>query len=271
MEYRQLGRSGLRVPALALATTAFGGQGNFAKTGSLGLVAARRLIAWARGAGVTLIDTADTYTRGLAEEIVGTALKETPRALDDLQSAGKVRYVGASNYSGRHLMKWLAVSKRDRAAHFASQQSYYSLQAREAEHDLVPIAPDQGAGILVSGPLAGGLLSGTDRRDCRPDAESRQLTDRQRAAGARHVGRPGSPGLAAGPAGRQCGPHRRAHRTAVRGQSASADLTVTESERVRLDAVGAPPLRDRHWHQAMTASGRLGPSVLSLIGRHLRR
>ncbi len=210
MEYRQLGRSGLRVSALALGTMTFGGRGNFAKTGSVDLAAARRLIDRALEAGVSLIDTADIYSRGLSEELVGealegrreqvliatkvrfrmgerpndaglsrhhlieaceaslrrlrtdridlyqvhqwdgqTPLEETLRALDDLQRAGKVRYIGASNYSGWHLMKALAVSERDRVARFASQQIYYSLQGREAEYELVPIALDQGVGILV--------------------------------------------------------------------------------------------------------------------------
>ena len=166
-----------------------------------------------------------------------TPLEETLRALDDLQRAGKVRYVGASNYSGWHLMKALAVSERDRLARFASQQIYYSLQGREAEYELVPIALDQGVGILVWSPLAGGLLSGKYRRDHKPGGESRQLTDwgeppvRDQdklydtiealvaiARGARRVGGPGGARLAAGPAGGQLGHHRRAHRAAARGQ-----------------------------------------------------
>src|SRR3954449_13004742 len=106
-----------------------------------------------------------------------TPLEETLEALDSLVKAGKVRYVGASNYSGWQLMKALAVADRDGRERFVSQQIYYSLQAREAEYELVPIAVDQGVGILVWSPLAGGLLSGKYRRGAQPAGGSRQLTD----------------------------------------------------------------------------------------------
>jgi len=350
MEYRQLGRSGLRVSALALGTMTFGGRGNFAKTGSLDLAAARRLIDRALAAGVTLIDTADIYSRGLAEEIVGAALEgrreqvliatklrfrmgegpndaglsrqhiieaceaslrrlrtdridlyqvhqwdgqtpleETLRALDDLQRAGKVRYLGASNYSGWHLMKALAVSDRDRLARFASQQIYYSLQGREAEYELVPIALDQGVGILVWSPLAGGLLSGKYRRDHKPGGESRQLTDwgeppvrdqdklydtiealvaiaAARGVSAAQValawllGRPAVSSVIIGARTEQ----------QLEDNLKAADLTLTAAERARLDAVSAPPLLYPYWHQAQAASDRLGPADLSLLGPYVR-
>ncbi|MDA8248201.1 MAG: aldo/keto reductase, partial [Rhodospirillales bacterium] len=327
MEYRQLGRSGLRVSALALGTMTFGGRGNFGKTGNTDLAGARRLIDRALDAGVTLIDTADIYSQGLAEEIVGealqgrrervliatkvrfrmgdrpndaglsrqhlieaceaslrrlrtdrielyqvhqwdgqTPLEETLRALDDLQRAGKVRYVGASNYSGWHLMKALAVSDRDRLVRFASQQIYYSLQGREAEYELVPIALDQGLGILVWSPLAGGLLSGKYRRDRKPSGESRQLTDwgeppvrdqeqlydtvealvaiaEARGVSAAQValawllGRPAVAALIIGA------------RTEAQLEDnlKAADLVLTAEERARLDAVSAPPLLYPYW------------------------
>ena len=176
-------------------------------------------------AGVNLIDTADVYSAGTSEEIVGAALpvdrdevllatkvrmpmgdgpndaglrgttscgaarprlrrlgtdyidlyqvhewdghtplEETLSALDDLVSSGKVRYIGASNYTGWQLMKALGVSERTGDERFVSQQIYYSLQARDAENELVPVSLDQGLGILVWSPLAGGLLSGKYRR-----------------------------------------------------------------------------------------------------------
>ena len=351
MEYRQLGRSGLLVSALALGTMTFGGRGNFGKTGNTDLAGARRLIDRALDAGVTLIDTADIYSQGLAEEIVGAALagrreraliatkarfrmgdgandaglsrhhliaaceaslrrlqtdridlyqlhqwdgqtplEETLRALDDLQRAGKVRYIGASNYSGWHLMKALAVSDRDRLARFASQQIHYSLQAREAEYELLPVALDQGLGVLVWSPLAGGLLSGKYRRDRRPDGESRQLTDwgeppvRDReklydiiealvaVAAARGVsaaqvalawllGRPAIVSLIIGARTEQ----------QLADNLNAASLVLTAGERARLDAVSAPPLLYPYWHQAQTAADRLGPADLSLLGPHLRR
>ena len=74
MEYRQLGRSGLRISALTLGTMTFGGRGNFAKTGSTDLTGAKRLIDISLDAGINLIDTADVYSQGLSEEIVGEAL-----------------------------------------------------------------------------------------------------------------------------------------------------------------------------------------------------
>src|SRR5580698_7980243 len=74
MEYRQLGRSGLRVSKLTMGTMTFSGSGKFRPVGSTDLDAARRQIAMALDAGVNLIDTADIYSEGSAEEIVGQAL-----------------------------------------------------------------------------------------------------------------------------------------------------------------------------------------------------
>jgi aryl-alcohol dehydrogenase-like predicted oxidoreductase len=93
-----------------------------------------------------------------------TPLEEALEALDTLVRSGKVRYVGASNYSGWHLMKSLATAERHGYVRFVSQQIHYSLQSRDAEYELVPISIDQGLGILVWSPLAGGFLSGKYRR-----------------------------------------------------------------------------------------------------------
>ena len=351
MEYRQLGRCGLRVSGLALGTMTFGGRGNFAKTGSLDLAAARRLIDHALDAGVTLIDTADIYSQGLSEEIVGEALagrrgrallatkarfrmgdqpndaglsrhhlieaceaslrrlrtdhidlyqvhqwdgqtpvEETLRALDDLQRAGKVRYVGASNFSGWHMMKALAASDRAHLARYASQQIYYSLHGREAEYELLPIALDQGLGVLVWSPLAGGLLSGKYRRDRTPAGDSRQLTDwgeppvydrdrlydvidalvavaESRGVSAAQValawvlGRPAVTSVILGVR----------NEAQLADNLAAADLVLSEAERARLDAVSAPPLLYPYWHQARAAADRLGPADLALLGPHVKR
>jgi aryl-alcohol dehydrogenase-like predicted oxidoreductase len=91
-------------------------------------------------------------------------LEETVRALDDLVRAGKVRYVGCSNFAAWQLMKALAIADRTAAHRFASQQIYYSLAGRDAEQDLIPLSLDQNVGVLVWGPLASGLLSGKFRR-----------------------------------------------------------------------------------------------------------
>ncbi len=238
MEYRQLGRSGLRVSVLTLGTMTFGGRGWAAAVGSTDVEGARRQIGMAVDAGINLIDTADVYSAGASEEIIGqalggrrddlllatkvrmpmgegpndaglsrhaivrgceaslrrlntdhidlyqvhewdgqTPLEETLAALDDLVGAGKVRYVGASNYTGWQLMKALGVAEREHTQRFVSQQIYYSLQSRDAENELVPVSVDQGIGILVWSPLAGGLLSGKYRRDVSAPEGSRHLGD----------------------------------------------------------------------------------------------
>src|SRR4051795_10106900 len=238
MQYRQLGASGLRVSTFTLGTMGFGGTGWASPVGRIGVAGAREQIAIARDAGVNLIDTADVYSNGLAEEILGealggdrddvliatkvrmpmgegandaglsrhhiirsaeaslrrlrtdyidlyqvhewdghTPLEETLSALDDLVRSGKVRYVGCSNYTGWQLMKALGLSERLRLERFVSQQIHYSLQAREAEYEIIPAGLDAGVGVMVWSPLAGGLLSGKYRRGEQGPEGARQLTD----------------------------------------------------------------------------------------------
>jgi aryl-alcohol dehydrogenase-like predicted oxidoreductase len=105
-----------------------------------------------------------------------TRLEETMSALSTLVAAGKVRYLAASNYAGWQLMKALAIADRHGFERFAAQQVYYSLEARDAEFELVPLAIDQGLGILVWSPLAGGLVSGKYRRGASPSGQTRQLS-----------------------------------------------------------------------------------------------
>src|SRR3954447_14945803 len=235
MEYRQLGRSGLRVSALTMGTMTFG---TMADVGTTDVAGARRQLDMCLDAGVNLVDTADVYSRGISEEIVGealqgrrdrvllatkarmpmgegpndaglsrhhliagceaslrrlrvdhidlyqvhewdghTPLEETLHALDDLVRSGKVRYVGCSNYTGWQLMKALGLSERLGLARFVSQQIHYSLQAREAEYELIPAGLDGGLGVMVWSPLAGGLLSGKYRRGEQGPEGARQLTD----------------------------------------------------------------------------------------------
>ncbi len=219
MEYRLLGHSGLKVSTLILGTMTFGGQGNFAKVGSAGIEDARRQIDMSLEAGVNMLDTADVYSNGLSEEIIGQAIAgrrnklllatkarfpmrdkgpndrglsrqhliracedslkrlgtehidlywchewdgQTPveeilRALDDLTRAGKIGYSGVSNFSGWHIMKMLATAKAEGTVRPIAQQIYYSLQARDAEYELLPVAVDQGVGAVIWSPLAGGL------------------------------------------------------------------------------------------------------------------
>src|ERR1700676_3322925 len=236
MQYRQLGTSGLRVSSLTMGTMTFGGTGDFHTVGTTDVAEARRQIDMCLDAGVNMIDTADMYSNGLSEQIVGqvlagrrdevlvatklrapmgggpndaglsrhhlisaceaslrrlqtdhidlyqlhgwdgqTPLEETLDALETLVRSGKVRYVGCSNFSGWHIMKAMAIAERDRLPRFVCQQIYYSLQARDAEYELIPLSVDQGIGILVWSPLAGGLLSGKYRRGRTAPEGSRHL------------------------------------------------------------------------------------------------
>jgi aryl-alcohol dehydrogenase-like predicted oxidoreductase len=350
MEYRQLGRSGLRVSTITLGTMGFGGTGWASAVGSLDVKGARRQIGMARDAGVNLIDTADVYSNGLSEEIVGkalgtdrddvllatkvrmpmgrgpndaglsrhhlirgaeaslrrlgtdwidlyqvhewdgqTPLEETLAALDSLVQAGKVRYVGASNYAGWQLIKALGISERDGLARFVSQQIYYSLQSRDAESELVPVSIDQGLGILVWSPIAGGLLSGKYRRGVEAPAGSRHLGDWDEPPvhdenklydtiellveiGAAHGVSAAQVALAyllAKPAVTSLIVGARTEEQ-LADNLASAELTLSADEISRLDDVSAEPLRYPYWHQAKTARDRLGPADLSLLARHLR-
>jgi aryl-alcohol dehydrogenase-like predicted oxidoreductase len=302
-------------------------------------------------AGINLIDTADVYSDGASEEIIGealagngrreraliatkarmpmgdgpndaglsrhhiiaaceaslrrlradhidlyqvhewdgvTPLEETLSALDDLVRAGKVRYVGCSNYTGWQLAKAVGLSERLGLERFVSQQIFYSLQAREAEYELIPAGLDAGVGVLVWSPLAGGLLSGKYRRGEQGPEGSRQLTEwdeppvydedalhdvvdvlveiaDDRGVSAAQValawllGRPGVSSLVIGARTDE----------QLADNLAAADLELSAEERARLDEVSAPRLIYPHWHQAKTASDRLGAPELTLLGPHV--
>jgi aryl-alcohol dehydrogenase-like predicted oxidoreductase len=218
-----------------------------------------------------------------------TPLDETLAALDHLVTSGKVRYIGASNYTGWQLMKALGISERKEISRFVSQQIYYSLQSRDAEYDLVPVTIDQGLGILVWSPLAGGLLSGKYRRGIDPPSGSRHLGDWDEPPvhdqnqlydtietlveiGASHgasaaqvalawsLGRPGVTSVIVGA--------RTPEQLA--DNLKSADLKLLDDERSRLDAVSAQRLLYPHWHQAKTSGDRLSAADLTILGPHLR-
>ena len=234
MEHRLLGRSGLKVPVLSLGTATFAGKGDFfGKWGSTDVEQAKRLVDICIEAGVNLFDTANVYSTGAAEEVLGQAIRgrreqvliatkasfsmgqgpndlgssrlhltralddslkrlgtdyidlyfmhgfdaltpveETLMALDDFVRAGKVRYLGCSNFSGWHVMKSLATSDRLGLTRYVSYQGYYSLVGREYEWELMPLALDQGLGTMVWSPLGWGRLTGKIRRG-RPMGEGR--------------------------------------------------------------------------------------------------
>jgi aryl-alcohol dehydrogenase-like predicted oxidoreductase len=227
MNFKRLGKSGLRVPELSFGTATFGGGNDFFKAwGSTDAGGASRLIDVCLEHGVSMFDTADVYSDGLAEQILGEAIKgkrnrllistkvtfptgqgpndygssrqhiieavnaslkrlqvehidllqlhgqdyntpveETLSTLDQLVREGKVRYIGASNFSGWHLMKSLATSERYGYPRHVAHQIYYSLLNRDYEWELAPLAEDQGVGAVVWSPLGWGKLTGKIRRD----------------------------------------------------------------------------------------------------------
>jgi aryl-alcohol dehydrogenase-like predicted oxidoreductase len=107
-----------------------------------------------------------------------TPVEETLRALDDLVRQGKVRYLGCSNWSARHLMKALVLSAEKDWAGFVSLQAYYSLAGRDLEHELLPLCREENVGVLPWSPLSGGFLSGKYRRD-NPNPEGARRTNFQ--------------------------------------------------------------------------------------------
>ena len=102
-----------------------------------------------------------------------TPVEETLGTLDDLVRAGKIRYIGVSNFSGWHLMKSLAVSERHGLARYVAHQAYYSLIGRDYEWELMPLGLDQGVGAVVWSPLGWGRLTGKIRRGQPLPANSR--------------------------------------------------------------------------------------------------
>jgi aryl-alcohol dehydrogenase-like predicted oxidoreductase len=349
MDYRQLGHSGLRVSSLTLGTMTFGGRDRFALVGETDVAGATRQVDMCLDRGVNFIDTADVYSTGVCEEIVGqtikgrrdrvliatkarmpmgdgpndaglsrhhlidgceaslrrmgidhidlfqvhewdgqTPLEETMEALDSLVRSGKVRYVGVSNFAGWQVMKALGIADRHGYQRFVTQQIYYSLEARDAEYELVPLAIDQDLGILVWSPLAGGLLSGKFRRSDKGLEGSRALTDwaeppvrdpeklldtievlvevgeahgvsAAQVALAWLMGRPGVVSLIIGARTDE----------QLEDNLGAAELQLSDEERARIEEVSRPPLIYPHWHQAKTARDRLGAADLALLEPYL--
>ena len=217
-----------------------------------------------------------------------TPLEETMEALDSLVRAGKVRYVGCSNWSGWHMMKAMEVARRDGRIPFVSEQIHYTLQAREAEYELIPVALDQKLAVLVWSPIAGGLLVGKYRRDkARRKARARWRAGASRRFATRTrcgisstnwrrsptpIASPArrSPWRGSRPPGGDVADHRRPHRGAIPRQSRLVNVKLTDDERARLDKVSQPPLIYPYWHQSWTAKDRLGPADLALHAPYLK-
>ena len=348
MEYRHLGRSGLKVSLHTLGTMNFSGEGFFDIPGSLDIKGASRLVDVAVDHGVNIFDTSNAYTKGRSEEALGEILKtrsnqllvgtkvrfgmgtgpneqglsryhiiqqceaslkrlqrdhidvyylhewdgltpvdETMEALNTLVKHGKVRYIGCSNFSGWHIMKCMMAADKHNFEKFVVQQIHYTIEAREAEYELMPIAVDQGVGIQVWSPIAGGLLSGKFRRNSSPEV-SRHLSgwteppihDQERlyniidalvavgdgrgvsaaqVALAWTAGRPGVASLVVGAR----------NEAQLKDNLASASLVLTAEERKLLDDVSKLPLPYPYWHQHNSVSDRLGAADLALHGPHL--
>lgn len=340
MEYRTLGRSGLKVSAIAMGTFTFGGVGPFGRVGNQGVDEARRLVDLCLDHGVNTFDCANMYSAGRAEEILGevmegrrdrvlitskarmrvgdgpndegtsryhlirecekslkrlrtdhidiyfihewdgtTPVEEKMEALDRLVADGKVRYVGCSNYSGWHMMKSQMAAERARGTRFVTQQIHYTIEAREAEYELLPVGVDQGLGTMVWSPLAGGLLTGKHRRG-RPVPEgSRQaagwteppIRDVERLwdiiealveVGEAHgvsaaqvalawlLTRPTVSSLIVG--GR--------NEAQFKDSLAAVNLKLTDADLARLNEVSKPPLIYPYWHQGQFARARFSPA-----------
>ena len=343
MHYRTLGRSGLKVSAISMGTFSFGGVGGFAKVANQGVKDAQRLIDCCLDGGVNLLDTANMYSLGRSEEILGEALgnkrndvlisskarmrigegpndegtsryhlirecerslkrlrrdhidiyfmhewdgvtpvEEMLSALDTLQKQGKIRYIGCSNYSSWHIMKALGIADAKNLPRFVTQQIHYTLEAREAEYELLPLSVDQGLGVMVWSPLAAGLLSGAFGRDRMP-ADSRQaagwteppIRDKERlwtivdalepiakahdakvaqVALAWTLSRPAVASLVVGGL----------TESQFRENIAAADLKLTQEELNTLNQVSRPPYIYPYWHQHNFAQDRFSAADWAL-------
>ena len=350
MEYRQLGRSGLKVSLHTLGSMNFSGEGFFGMAGSLSVKESKALVDMAVDHGVNLLDTSNAYTTGKSEEALGAILKnrsdqlmvgtkvrfamgkgpneqglsrfhiiheceaslkrlgrdhldlyflhewdgmtpvaEIMEALDTLVKQGKVRYIGCSNFSGWHIMKCMMAADRHNFQKFVVQQIHYTIEAREAEYELMPIAVDQGVGIQIWSPIAGGLLSGKFTRTQKPEI-SRHLSgwseppirDEERLykiidtlieVGRAHgvsaaqvalawlAGRPGVASIIVGAR----------NEVQLKDNLGAASLVLTADDLKKLEDVSSIPLIYPYWHQFNSASDRLGPADLALNAPHIAR
>lgn len=350
MDYRQLGNSGLQVSKVSLGTMTIGGGGRFDMLGANDPAGARRQLDMALERGVNLVDTADAYSAGLAEEILAeildgrrnrivlatkarfatgdgpndagssrhhlleacdaslrrlktdhidlyqlhewdglTPMEETMEALSHLVRSGKVRYIGCSNFSGWQTMKAMGIAARGLPP-LVSNQVHLSLNERSAEYEIVPAAIDQGLGILIWSPLAGGLLSGKyTRSQSKPEGTRRTagwrsppIHDEEKLydivevlveIAANHSVSPAQVAIA-------WLLDRPAVASVILGARTEAqladnldatELKLTPEEHARLEAISRPPLIYPYWHQRDLAADRLGKADLSLIGPYLEK
>lgn len=351
MQYRTLGRSGLKVSTITLGTMTFGGKEKFAQVGQTNVKEARTIIDVCIEHGVNLIDTANIYSAGLAEEIIGealngtrpgdvliatkarfpvgqgpndagfsryhlireverslkrlrtdvidiyymhqwdgtTPLEEMLETLDTLIKQGKIRYIGCSNFSGWHVMKALGISNEHNFQRFVTQQIHYTIEAREAEYELLPLAVDQGLGVLVWSPIAGGLLSGKYTRNkktidgtrvsqgwteppIRDEERLWNIVDVLTAIGSKYsvsaaqvalawlLTRPAVTSLVIG--GRTI--------EQIKDNIAATNLTLTAQDLDQLNKVSILPLLYPYWHQFNFTKERFGDGDRALYNSYLK-
>lgn len=265
MQYSKLGNTGLIVSRLAFGAMTFGvGTGPFAAVSKVDETNSATMIGMSLDAGINFFDTANGYSNGQSETMLGkhlgarrkevvvatkvgfrtspavgdaglsrthilaacdaslrrlgtdyidlyivhredrfTPIEETIQALDSLVRAGKVRYLGYSNWSAWKAATALQLQKANGLAQFTSGQMHYALTGRDVEHDVVPFMQHAGIGMTVWSPLAGGFLSGKYTRESLKDPENRlsgfdllpfdkemgfKLVDRLREIGKGHNG-----------------------------------------------------------------------------------
>jgi len=336
MEYRLLGRSGFKVPVLTFGTGTFGGKGDFFKAwGDTDAKGAERLVDICLDAGLTMFDSADVYSAGAAEEVLGAAIKgrrdkvlistkytfragkgpndvgssrhhitratdaalkrlgtdhidlvqlhgfdaQTPpeeilSTFDALIRAGKIGYIGVSNWSGWHLMKALSVSDRYGYPRYVAHQAYYSLIGRDYESELMPLALDQGVGAVVWSPLGWGRLTGKIRRGAPLPRDSRLQSSRVVEGGPqvedeylyRVVDALDAVAKETGKSVPQIALNWLLQRPSVssviigarneeqlRANLGAVGWSLTSDQMAKLDAASARPLAYPYWHQAQFA------------------
>jgi aryl-alcohol dehydrogenase-like predicted oxidoreductase len=339
MRYRPLGRTGQFVSEICLGTMTFhGGSGMWRAIGAVEQKGATALIERALAAGVNFIDTADVYSEGQSEVMLGQALRdlnvkredvivatkvrgrtgagpnavglsrghimdqiagslkrlgldyvdlyqihgfdpatpleETLRALDDCVSRGLARTIGCSNLAAWQIMKALGISARRGFARFETVQAYYTIAGRDLEREIVPLVEDQGLGVMVWSPLAGGLLTGKFDRDGRGPEGARRATfdfppvNRERAFAVVDAMRPiaAARGASVARVALAWLLQRKAVMSVIVGAKtieqlddnlAAADLTLGVEEIAALDAVSALPPEYPGWMIARQSEGRL--------------
>lgn len=235
MKYKTLGDTGILVSELCFGAMTFGGTGMWTPVGKTQQEEADKLVGMALDGGINFFDTANIYSTGISEQMLGkalgskrkdvilatkvrgrmgegvnqvglsrvhimhqvdeslkrlgtdyidlylihgfdmlTPLEETLRALDDLVTSGKVRYIGCSNLAAWQLMKSLWISDKNGFNKFKTLQAHYSIASRDLEREIIPLLKDQNLGLMVWSPLSGGFISGKYRRNQVPESESRR-------------------------------------------------------------------------------------------------